>query len=146
MHSVASRLGKGNTVGMPPLKLGCLPSIAVGTFATALVGYCVARIVEPFAPPGDKLFSVQIAVLAGIDVLAFSLLAYFATWYGTETKRHNPAIKVAGTFVALGMMCGHGYGLPWLFGTGVVNGLVGAVVWGVLLRPIPDSPPPDISN
>jgi hypothetical protein len=137
---MASTHQKGNEI-IRRTALGCL-AYFVATIAGMLAGgYGAILIAMQFAP---RLLAVQIGMLVGADVLAIGVIAYFASIYSAETKRHNPALKMACAFLAIGMLVLQGNGLALVISAGLVNGLIGLGVWLWLLWPIPE--PTQISN
>jgi hypothetical protein len=125
---------------MAEAKGGCLTYLLWGAAASCLAAYFINIFLLAFAAV-DKTLAAQVAILAGIDVLSIGAIAYAGNAHGYVAKRHNPAVKVICGFIALGLLCGHGFGLAWLYGTGAINGVIGFTVWSFLVRPLPDDPP-----
>jgi hypothetical protein len=112
---------------------GCLAYFIATIAGMAVVGYGAILIAARFTP---RMLAIQIGMLTGADVLVIGVIAFFASIYPGETKRHNSALKVVCTSAALGMLIMQGNGLAAVIWAGLANGLIGLAIWLSLLWPI----------
>jgi ABC-type Co2+ transport system permease subunit len=116
-------------------RIGCLSYLAIGVGSMFVCGFVAYKFVAIFRPLTDEdIFSAQIALVAAIDALTITGTAYACSVEGAAARERMSLPRTFATFMALGMLCGDGYGIIGLILFGVINGLVGVVVWWVIVN------------
>jgi hypothetical protein len=75
------------------------------------------------------MLPASLAIIAGVDVLAITVVTYVAYSNPAHAKQHNTAFRVCVTFALLGAMCGHGHGMPWFCAVVAFHAVLGLIVW-----------------
>ncbi len=104
--------------------VGCLvlfPVAIVAMAAFGFIGVLVGRALAPFV--NDPELEWRLGFLAAFDGLGIVSLVHVVLFQGEKSQRHLHSVAFL-SFVLIGMKCGHGHGVGWLFFTGIANGFV----------------------
>ena len=99
------------------------------------VGLLAGRELAPVINVPD--LGPRLAFLAAFDALGIVTLIHVRRFRGEKEQRHTHPIVVFLMFTAIGVKCGAGHGVQWLFATGISNGLIACAVAFAILHFVP---------
>ena len=115
--------------------LGCLVLFPVAIAAMVLfgsIGALAGRALAPFV--NDPNLEWRLGFLAAFDALGIVSLVHVLLYQGDKPQHRLHPLVAFPVFVVVGMKCGHGHGIGWLFFTGVTNGVVASAIAFAVLK------------